>query len=224
MELKRRSVQSKWKLAFSLDETRFCFRLNITFSASVFVISLLTNETAMNKAGWSSILVATLVLVFVLAAEAQQPKKIPRIGLLWAGSSSAASPRNEAFREGFRELGYEEPHTIAVEYRYAEGKLERLPNLAAELVRLNVDAIVTGRTPQLLAAKGATTTIPIIMAFAGDPIGQGFIASPRSAREKHHRAFSGCPGVEWKKVRTPKGDRADAQPCSRSVEPSRPRY
>jgi ABC-type uncharacterized transport system substrate-binding protein len=120
---------------------------------------------------------AAMLLSFSFPVEAQQSKKIPRIGLLWAGSSSAASPRNEAFRKGLRELGYEETHSVAIEYRHAEGKLERLPNLAAELVRSKVDAIVTGGTPQLLAAKDATRTIPIVMAFAGDPVGQGFVAS-----------------------------------------------
>jgi putative ABC transport system substrate-binding protein len=120
---------------------------------------------------------AAMLLSFSFPVEAQQSKKIPRIGLLWAGSSSAASPRNEAFRKGLRELGYKETHSVAIEYRHAEGKLERLPNLAAELVRSKVDAIVTGGTPQLLAAKDATRTIPIVMAFAGDPVGQGFVAS-----------------------------------------------
>ena len=123
------------------------------------------------------LLLVGLILANAHLAGAQQPVKIPRIGLLSAGSSSAASPRAEAFREGLRQLGYEEPKTIIIEYRYAEGKLERLPNLAAELVRLEVGAIVTGGTPQLLAAKAATTTIPIVMAFAGDPVGQGFVAN-----------------------------------------------
>jgi putative tryptophan/tyrosine transport system substrate-binding protein len=123
------------------------------------------------------LLLVGLILANAHLAGAQQPVKIPRIGLLSAGSSSAASQRTEAFREGLRQLGYEEPKTITIEYRYAEGKLERLPNLAAELVRFKVDAIVTGGTPQLLAAKAASTTIPIVMAFAGDPVGQGFVAS-----------------------------------------------
>ena len=121
--------------------------------------------------------IAFVLVVTGAVAQAQQPKKIPRIGLLSAGSSSAGSPRIEAFRQGLRELGYEEGKSVTIEYRYAEGKLERLANLAAELVRLKMDAIVSGGTPQLLAAKDATTTIPIVMAFAGDPVGQGFVAS-----------------------------------------------
>jgi len=121
--------------------------------------------------------ILALLVGWARMAQAQQFKKIPQIGLLSAGSSSAGSPRIEAFRQGLRELGYQEGNTVTIEYRFAEGKLERLPSLAAELVRLNVDTIVTGGTPQLLAAKHATRTIPVVMAFAGDPVEQGFVAS-----------------------------------------------
>jgi putative tryptophan/tyrosine transport system substrate-binding protein len=121
--------------------------------------------------------IASVLVLTGAVAQAQQFKKIPQIGLLSAGSSSAGSPRIEAFRQGLRELGYQEGNTVTIEYRFAEGKLERLPSLAAELVRLNVDTIVTGGTPQLLAAKHATRTIPVVMAFAGDPVEQGFVAS-----------------------------------------------
>jgi putative ABC transport system substrate-binding protein len=110
-------------------------------------------------------------------AEAQQPKKVPRIGYLFNTSPSAASARVEAFRQGLRELGYVEGKNIVIEYRHAEGKFDRLPSLAAELVRFKVDVIVTAGPLPTRAAKEATTTIPIIMAQDPDPVGNGFVAS-----------------------------------------------
>ena len=118
----------------------------------------------------------TLLLPLSFPVQAQQPKKIPRIGFLSAGSSSIYSPRNEAFRQGMRELGYVEGKNIAIEYRFAEGNLARLPELAAEFVRLKVDVIVTAGIPQLLAAKRATSTIPIVGSGAGDLVGAGLVA------------------------------------------------
>lgn len=109
------------------------------------------------------------------SAEAQQPKKIPRIG--WLGAARTSAPRMEAFRQGLHELGYAEGKNIAIEYRFAEGKLDRLPALASELVRLNVDVIVAGSPQVTRAAKRATSTIPIIMAFDDDPVGSGFVTS-----------------------------------------------
>src|SRR5437773_7775182 len=97
----------------------------------------------MKKAGWSSILVAAVLLAFAVEAEAQQAAKIPRIGYLSGTSPSTSPDRREAFRQGLRELGYVEEKNIVVEYRHAEGKFDRLPALAAELVRLKVDIIVT---------------------------------------------------------------------------------
>jgi len=110
-------------------------------------------------------------------AEAQQPAKVPRIGFLTTPSPTAAAYYLEAFREGLRELGYVEGKTIAIEYRFAEGRPERLPVLAAELVRLKVDVIVTGGPPAPEDAKQATSTIPIVFAVAGDPVGEGLVAS-----------------------------------------------
>jgi len=126
----------------------------------------------MKKVGWSSILVATLVLVFGVAAEAQQPKKVPRIGYLSNNDPATESTRSEAIRLGLRELGHIEGQNIAIEYRYAEGKSDRYPELAAELVRLKVDIIVVaGGVPTVRAAKNATKTIPIVMTGAGfDPV------------------------------------------------------
>jgi len=120
------------------------------------------------------------ILSAPLSAEAQQPAKVPRIGVLlpWpAPTPSAPSPTLEAFRQGLRELGRVEGQNIAIEYRYAEGKFERLPDLAAELVRLKVDVIVTSSDPAIRAVKQATTTIPIVMAVTGDPVGTGLVAS-----------------------------------------------
>jgi putative tryptophan/tyrosine transport system substrate-binding protein len=105
---------------------------------------------------------------------AQQAGKVPRIGFLSTGSSSSDSTRIEAFRQGLRDLGYVEGKNIAIEYRYVERNFDQL---AAELVRLKVDLIVTGGTPPTRAAKNATTTIPIVMAAVGDPVGTGLVAS-----------------------------------------------
>jgi putative ABC transport system substrate-binding protein len=108
---------------------------------------------------------------------AQQPTKIPRIGFLIAASPSSVSARLEAFRQGLRELGYVEGKNIVIEWRYAEGKLDRLPALAAELVQLKVDIIVTGPPSATRAAKEATVTIPILMAQDTDPVANRFVAS-----------------------------------------------
>src|SRR5437773_5286095 len=133
----------------------------------------------MNKAGWSSILVATLVLVFGVAAEAQQPKKVPRIGYLSSGNPASESARSEGIRLALRDLGYIEGQNIAIEYRYAEGKVDRAPELAAELVRLKVDIIVVASGDQWIrAAKNATKTIPIVMTGSGvDPVEADFVES-----------------------------------------------
>ena len=109
-----------------------------------------------------------------LAAHAQQPGKVPRIGYL---SSSSASAREEALWQGLRELGYVEGKNIVIEYRFAKGKFDQLPDLAAELVRLEVDVIVAAATQASLAAKGVTRTIPIVMSIVSDPVGSGLIAS-----------------------------------------------
>ena len=118
-----------------------------------------------------------VILVSVHLAEAQQPAKIPRIGYLTASSLSVNPARIEAFRQGLRELGYIEGKNIVIEWRSSEGKADRLPALAAELVRLKVDVIVTSGPVATRAAKEATTTIPIVMAQDIDPVGSGFVAS-----------------------------------------------
>ena len=128
-----------------------------------------------------AILIGTAVLLLgPVAVGAQEPQKVPRVGVLLPGSSpsaSEASPNLDAFRRGLREHGYVEGRTIAIEYRFGEGRDDRLPGLAAELVGLNVDVIVTATGPAILAAKRATTTIPIVMAATGDPVGTGLVDS-----------------------------------------------
>ena len=111
-----------------------------------------------------------------LAAEAQQAAKVPRIGFL-TGNLAASPQAREAFLQGLRDLGYVEGRNVVIEYRDAEGKFERLPALAAELVALKVDVIVAGGTPQALAAKQATRTVPIVFAAAGDPVTSGLVTS-----------------------------------------------
>jgi ABC-type uncharacterized transport system substrate-binding protein len=121
-------------------------------------------------------LVTFLFLVAGTFAEAQQPKKVPRIGFLIAPSRSFFAARMEGFQQGLRNLGYIEGKNIMIEYRYAEGKLDRLPELAAELVSLKLDLIVTSG-PASRAAKNATKTIPIVFAGVQDPVANGLVDS-----------------------------------------------
>ena len=123
-----------------------------------------------------------LILAFVLLtnappAAAQQTAKVPRIGILELGSPSAAASQFWAFQQGLHDLGYIEGKNINLEHRYADGKLDLLPDLAADLVRLKVDAIVTRSTASIRAAKNASKTIPIIFASAGAPIEDGLVSS-----------------------------------------------
>ena len=118
---------------------------------------------------------STMLLALGIPAEAQQPK-VPRIGFLSSGYLSSTKDA-EAFQQGLRELGYIEKQNIIVEYRYAEGVAERLPNLAAELVKLKVNVIVAIGTPAAQAAQSATKTIPIVIAGVSDPVGTGLVAS-----------------------------------------------
>jgi putative ABC transport system substrate-binding protein len=128
----------------------------------------------------------TIIIVWLVAfalapfriTDAQQAKKIPRIGFLsFVATASSPGPNVEAFRQGLRDLGYVEGQNIVIEYRFAEGKENRLPDLAAELVRLKVDIIVAQSTETVVAAKNATSTIPIVMTNSGDPVGSGLVAS-----------------------------------------------
>src|SRR5918996_4088627 len=120
-----------------------------------------------------------LLFALCFPAGAQQAGKVSRIGFLLPNPSSDPTTESglEGFRKGLRDLGYNEGKNIAIEYRFAEGKLDQLPRLAEELVRLKVDVIVTGGNEAIRASKKATSTIPIVMAFSGDPVGTGFVAS-----------------------------------------------
>jgi ABC-type uncharacterized transport system substrate-binding protein len=111
------------------------------------------------------------------AAEAEQAGKAAKIGLLFVGESSPPSPNIDAFRQGLRDVGYIEGKNIILEYRYADGKLERLAELAEELVRLPVDVIVTAASPAIHAARKATDRIPIVFAASGNPMATGYIES-----------------------------------------------
>jgi putative tryptophan/tyrosine transport system substrate-binding protein len=124
-------------------------------------------------------LFAIVVALTVCGArvEAQQSNKVPRIGYLTGASVSAFAARTEAFRQGLRGLGYVEEKNIVIEYRYGDGKTDRLNQFAAELARLKVDVIVTGGSPATLSAKEATVTIPIVMGSDADPVGSGVVAS-----------------------------------------------
>ena len=118
-----------------------------------------------------------MLFALCYSASAQQPTRIPRIGYLIAVSPSTSANRIKVFQQGLRELGYTEKNNIVIEYRYAEEKLDRLPALAAELVRTKVDIIVTAGGQATRAVKEATSTIPIVMTNDPDPVGSGFVAS-----------------------------------------------
>jgi putative ABC transport system substrate-binding protein len=122
-----------------------------------------------------SFAVAVSILIGLLAAEAQQAAKAPRIGYL--GSKAASAENHAAFLQGLRDLGYVEGRNVVIEYRDLMGKYDRLPGLAADLVALKVDVIVVTSTPSTLAAKQATKTIPIVFTWAADPVGSGLVTS-----------------------------------------------
>jgi len=122
-------------------------------------------------------LLATFVLATVALVEAQQPANVYRIGYLWQSRREQGQGRLEAFEQGLRSHGYVVGKNLFIEYRWADGKFDRLADLAADLVRLNVDLIVTGVNPGVVAAKQATSTISIVMTAGNDPVGTGLVAS-----------------------------------------------
>jgi putative ABC transport system substrate-binding protein len=146
-----------------------------------------------------------------LAAQAQP--KIPRIGFM--GNSTAALEANlvDAFREGLRELGYEEGRNIVIEYRWADGKYDRFPALVAELIAAKVDAIVTAGTPAALAVKKATTTVPLVMVAVGDPVGTGLVPSLARPRGQSHRVKLDRPRPRGQTTPAPARNRASAFTC-----------
>ena len=169
----------------------------------------------MKKAAVPSILGAVVLLAVAVIAEAQQPKKVPRKGYLEAPPPSAVAARTEAFRQGLRELGYAEGKNIVIEYRYAEGKSERIPALAAELVHLKVDVIVSGGSLLTRAAKEATVTIPIVMAQDIDPVSNGFVASLARPGGNITGLSNACPGDKRKATGASEGDHSQALPRGR---------
>jgi putative tryptophan/tyrosine transport system substrate-binding protein len=132
--------------------------------------------------------------------QAQPAARIPRIGFLSAGLPSASVDRVEAFRQALRELGYVEGENVVIEYRYAEGTLDRVSELAAELVRLPVDVILAGAPTPTRAAKEATSTMPIVMAYETDPVGNGFIASLARPGGNITGLSSLAPGISGKQL------------------------
>jgi ABC-type uncharacterized transport system substrate-binding protein len=149
----------------------------------------------------AAVALSTMLFALSFPAGAQQPTKMPRLGLLWNGFPSAASPLADAFRQKLRDLGYTEGKNISFEYRYAEGKLERLPDLAAELARLKVDVILTtGGTPAVLAAKNAASGIPIIFIGTADPVASGLVASLARPGGNLTGLTNGGPELEGKRL------------------------
>src|SRR6476661_3026490 len=126
---------------------------------------------------WLRVSIIAFALVADGAVAQAQQAKVVRIGFLGPTSAASNAGRMEALRAGLRDLGYLEGKNLVIESRWAEGKFDRLHELAAELVRLNVDVILTAGTPGIRAAKNATTTIPIVMVSSGDPVAFGFVAS-----------------------------------------------
>jgi putative ABC transport system substrate-binding protein len=146
------------------------------------------------------VLLLSLTQGSVRFAEAQQSEKVPRIGYLSSTSPSAGSSRIEAFRQGLRELGYVAGKNLVIEWRFAEGKLDRIPALAAELVRLKVDIIVSASPPVTGAVKDATVMIPIVMAHDADPVGNGFVASLSRPGENITGLASFAPELSGKRL------------------------
>jgi putative ABC transport system substrate-binding protein len=173
--LKRRSVQSQAKnLIFPLDEYLSPSVVNFTF---LYYRPRDTYRTmcAMRKAVLTIFYVVVLLAVAVIA-DAQQPARVPRIGILSPDNPVHSDAETlDAFRAGLRNLGYVEGKNINIEYRYAEWKFDRLPGLATELVNLKPDLIFTYTTPGALAAKQATTTIPVVIGAAGDLVQRGIV-------------------------------------------------
>jgi putative ABC transport system substrate-binding protein len=124
-----------------------------------------------------ALVLCTIISALSFSVEAQQPKKVPRIGLLVPGTQSASAIRIESFRQGLRYIGYIEGQNILIEYRYGDAKPDRLPDLAADLVRSKVDVIVTPTAAGVTAAKATSSSLPIVFTQVNDPVGSGLVAS-----------------------------------------------
>ena len=146
-----------------------------------------------------------------LSARARRAGKLPTVGFLGA-SLSIESQRVAAFVQRLRELGWIDGRNVAIDYRWAEGRNERYAEAAAELVRLKVDIIVTVATPATLAAKEATTVIPIVFGAASDPVGTGLVENSGATRRQHHRSVKSDNGCRWEEARIPARDCAQSAP------------
>ena len=155
-----------------------------------------------------SMLLIVAVAVVAATAQAQQTTKIPRIGYLATASLSAFATRTEAFRQGLRELGYIEGKNILIEYRYADGKTDRVPALADELVRIKVDIIVTGGAPATLSAKDATRYDSHCDGKRCDPVGSGVVASLARPGGNITGFFNACYGHKRETTGASEGDRS----------------
>src|SRR5712691_9491287 len=181
-------------------------------------VGLRPKETTMWSRAVGCLMTLTLSLLAApLIAEAQQPKHVHRIGVLSGlGTTPERGPYVEAFLEGMRALGYVEGQNLVLEYRAAAGHYERFPDLAAELVRLKVDVLMMGSTPAALAAKRATTTIPIVMVAMGDPVGRGRVRRP--ARWQHHRIVRHAARSRRETAGVPQGSAPHRLPRGRPLE------
>jgi putative ABC transport system substrate-binding protein len=164
-----------WKAMFMI-KIFAVFRSGIPPNDADFGISI-GEQTHMTKRIVVSLLATLMLTACARLAEAQRPTKVPAIGFLALNSRSSISTRVEAFRQGLRELGHVEGTNIAIEFRSAEQRVDRISELVAELVRLKVDIIVTAGPAVTRVVKGATSTIPVVMGFDNDPVGAGFVAS-----------------------------------------------
>ena len=164
-----------------------------------------------------SVLLAILFVSLLQLAEAQQPGKVPRMGYLASGTSRA-SPNAEALRQGLRDLGYVEEQNIAIEYRSSEGKTDRLPGLAAELVRLKVDIIFAAGGDAGRAAKKATSAIPIIFVGTPDPVASRLVASLARPGGNVTGFSNGAPGLYGKRLEIIKETLPQTRPRERSLE------
>ena len=138
-----------------------------------------------------------MLLALSVPADAQQPSKIPRIGYVRVvGVPSTPGPNVEAFRQGLKDLGYVEGKNIEIEFRYAEGKRDRVPSLVAELVQLKVDVLILGDDGSIRAAKEATKTIPIVMVINQDPVATGLVDSLARPGRKYYGDQQAYPRIE----------------------------
>ena len=169
----------------------------------------------LRKTALGSILFAGAVLAVAVTVEPQPQKKIPRIGYLGLDSRTNTF-RADAFRQGLRQLGYAEGKDLVIESRSADGKLDRLNELATELVRLKVDVIVTRGPVPTGAAKAATATIPIVMTQDPRSGGQRIRRQSSAARRKHHWIIKPCPGDKRQATGAAERDCSETLPCSRS--------